>query len=163
MDILSKELVQRTQHELSLLSEEHAQKEIKKIGKNQPHLFSFIEKLIKDVDDQLMETFIRILLAVYTIYSKGRRRIHQISEEELSSCYLDNVNLFKSMEMAHKKFFEKRVKAMISVQPYLLEYVLDTLNDTINIKPGSVTHQEDCGYVYLLIKTIIDVLEEKTR
>jgi hypothetical protein len=163
MNILSKELVQKTQHQLSLLSDEHARKEIKKIGKKQPHLFSFIEKLIKDLDDHLTEAFIKILLAVYTVYSKGRRRIHQISEEELSSYYLANVNLFKSMETAHRRFFEKRIKTMISVQPYLLEYVLDALNETIVIKPGSDKHQEDCGYLYLLIKTIIDVLEEKTR
>ncbi len=91
------------------------------------------------------------------------RRIRQISEEELSSCYMDNVNLFKSMEMAHRKFYEKRVKAMISVQPYLLEYVLDTLNETVAGNRSSTKHQEDCGYLYLLLKSIIDVLEEKTR
>jgi hypothetical protein len=163
MKLLSEELVERTRHEISLYSEDHSIREIKKLGKNQPHLFSFIAEFTQGLGDHAIELCIGMFFAVYNMFQKGhRKKIEQVSEEEIIECYEDNESLFKSMEMAHEKFYERRAKVMVSAQPYVMKYVLETLYETPEEEYISNEHKEDFGYLYLLIKTVIDVLDKKT-
>lgn len=101
-----------------------------------------------------------MFFVVYRIFEKGsKKKIRKISDTEIIKCYESNEKLMERMEGIHEKFMERIVKTQILAQPYVMKYVVDTLMEMPEEEDPVELTDEDIGYLFLLFKTVIDLLD----
>lgn len=164
MKPISADLVDETWQEIALYSPDRATSEMMELGKMQPDLLSFILELTEDLGEQAGELGIYMLLVVHHIFRKGYGKpIRQITPEEIIRCHEENERLMESLETAHEKFFNKVAETQLSPQPYVIKYVVDTLCEPPEDEDIEPLAEEDSGFLFLLLKTVIDVLNRNTN
>ncbi len=167
MEPIPAKLVDKIWQEIALYSSDRATEEMLEFGKVQPDLLSFILEFTEDLDEQAGELGVYILFVVYHIFLKGYgKKIKRVTPEEIVECYENNERLMESLETAHVRFFERVAEVQLSPQPYVIKYVVDTLfevPDDEEDDSNTPLSEEDMGYLFMLLKTAIDVLNLKTN
>jgi hypothetical protein len=163
MEPLPEDLVEKALQEIELYSDDRIAEEIAKLEKKQPNLLSFIVEFTHELDEPVIELGIYLFFAVYYIFQKGyAKKIKRVTIDEIISCFEDNQKLMESMEFAHSKFYERIAEVQISPQPYVIMFVVDALLESPDEEDMEELADEDVGYLFLLLKTVIDVLNKKT-
>lgn len=163
MEPLSEELVDETWQSFEGFSDELAYKEGRKVGASQPGIISFIVEMTEELDEEIRELAIYMFFVVHRMFQRGYgREIGKVTHEEIIRCHTDNEKLMENLGGDYEALFEQIVKMQISEQPYIVRYVVETLFEAgqgaYPILPG----EEDMGYLFLIMKTVIDALNMKT-
>lgn len=161
MELIPEELVEETWQEFADFSPVRAKKETIKVNKKQPYLLTFIIEFTQDLDLEVRELAIYMFYVVCRMFQKGsKKKIKRISPEEIITCYEKNDHLMETLEGAHDKFLERIAEVQLAGQPYVMKYVVETIIENPEEDPVELT-EEDIGYLFLLFKTVVDVLDEK--
>ena len=161
MEPIPEIIVEKTWQEVAGFNPLKANKEMMKIGSNQPDLLAFIMELTRKSDQEVKELAIYMFFVVYRMFQKAKGKIKRISAKEISECYEYNASLMEKLEEAHEKFFDRAVSVQISRQPYVVKYVVDALMEEEEEEGDLTLNEEQKGLLYLLLKTVIDVLDQK--
>ncbi len=102
-----------------------------------------------------------MFLVVYRMFQKAHGKIKKISSEEIIKCYEHNEGLMERLEGAHEKFLDRIASVQTSRQPYVVNYVVEALMEEDEREDAVELTDEQKGFVYLLLKTVIDVLDQK--
>ena len=163
MEPLSEELVEETWQEFASFTPTQVNKEAKKIAKGQSDLLSFMVEFTEELDQEVKELAIYMFFVVNRIFAKGyRKKIKKASPEEIIECYEKNEKLMESLEGAYNRFYERVASVQVSAQPYVIKYVVETLFEYPEEEDPIFISDEDVGFLFLLLKTAIDVLNKKT-
>lgn len=160
MEGIPEEIVEKTWQEFASFSPDRATKEMIKIGKNQPGLLAFMMESAKEMGQEVRELAIYLFLVVYRMFQEAHGKIRKISSEEIIECYKHNEGLMERLERAHDKFLERVASVQTSRQPYVVKYVVDALMEEDEEGALSLTDEQK-GFLFLLLKTVIDVLDQK--
>ncbi|MFC1823751.1 hypothetical protein ACFL9T_13655 [Thermodesulfobacteriota bacterium] len=164
MEPISEELVDETWQEFAGYSPERGQKETIKVNKNQPNLLAFIMEFIQDLDQEVQELGIYMFYVVCRMFQKSSiKSLKTISPEEIINCYEKNERFIESLEGTDEKFFERIAEVQISGQPYVMKYVIETLIEAPEEEEPIVLTEDDVGYLFLLLKTVVDLLDETLK
>ena len=160
MEPIPEELVEETWQECAGFSPTRAQKEIIKVSKNQPDLLAFMLEFTQDLNQEVRELAIYMFYVICRMFQKSARgKIKRISDEEIIECYESNEELMESLEGAHEKFLERIAGVQLLGQPYVMKYVVETLFEAPEGEDPVRLTEQDTGYLFLLFKTIIDLLD----
>lgn len=163
MEPIPEHLVERTRQEVAAYSQDQAASEMRKIGEAQPELLSFMVEFTRDLPLQSIDMGIYLFFVVYRIFEKGYAGdIGQVSDDEIIACYEANADLMESLESAHYRFLERAAEVQLASQPYVIRYVIDSFFEVSDDDETDPVSDEDIGYLFLLLKTVIDVLNGKT-
>jgi hypothetical protein len=164
MEPISEELVEETWQEFAGFSPNRLQKEIIKVSKNQPNLLAFMMEFTQELDQEVIELAVYMFYVVCRMFQKSsKKRIKRISPEKVINCYEKNERLMESLEGAHERFFERIAGIQLSGQPNVIKYVVDTLIEAPEEEDPVALTEEDTGYLFLLLKTVVDLLDETLR
>jgi len=164
MEPISEELVEETWQEFAGYSLGRVQKETIKINKNQPYLLAFMVEFTQDLDQEVKELAVYMFYVVCRMFQKNsKKKLKRISPEKVIKCYEKNEHLIESLEGVHEKFFERIAGVQLSGQPYTMKYVVDTLIEAPEEEDPIALTEEDTGYLFLLLKTVVDLLDETLR
>jgi len=161
MDPIPEAIVEKTWQEVAGFSPDRAKKEMIKIGNNQPDLLAFVMESSKEMGQEVRELAIYMFLVVYRMFQKAHGKIKKISSEEIIECYEHNESLMERLEGADEKFLDRIASVQTSRQPYVVNYVVDALMEEDEGEDAVELTEEQKGFVYLLLKTMIDVLDQK--
>ena len=161
MEPIPEEIVEKTWQEVAGFSPLRANKEMMKIGNNQPELLAFVTELTKEMDQEVKELGIYMFFIVYRMFQKAKGKIKRISAEEITECSERNESLMERLEEAHEKFLDRVASIQISRQPYVVKYVVDALTEEEEGEDALALTEEQKGFLFLLLKTVIDVLDQK--
>ncbi len=163
MEPLSEKLVEETWQEFAGFTPNQVNKEAKKVAKGQPNLLSFMMEFTEELDQGAKELAIYMFFVVNRIFAKGyRKKIKKASPEEIIECYEKNEKLMESLEGAHDKFYERVARVQVSAQPSVIKYVVEALFEVPEEEDPVFISDEDVGFLFLLLKTAIDVLDKDT-
>ena len=95
------------------------------------------------------------------MFQGAHGKIKKISSEEIIECYEHNESLMEGLEGAHDKFLDRIASLQTSTQPYVVKYVADALMEEDEGEDAVQLTEEQKGFLYLLLKTVIDVLDQK--
>lgn len=161
MDVIPEELVEGTWQETADFSPSRAKKEMTKLGETQPDLLTFMMEFTQDLNEEAHQLAIYMFFVVCRMFEKASaKKIDKISSQQIIKCFESNEELMRSLEGAHEKFLERITKARILVQPYVIKYVADTLFEAPEEEDPIHLTNEEIGYLFLLFKTVIDVLDQ---
>jgi len=65
------------------------------------------------------------------------------------------------LEGAHEKFLDRVASVQTSRQPHVVNYVVDALMEEDEGEDAVALTEEQKGFLYLVLKTVIDVLDQK--
>jgi hypothetical protein len=65
------------------------------------------------------------------------------------------------LEGAHERFLDRIASLQTSKQPHVVNYVVDSLIEEDEGKEAVRLTEEQKGFLYLLLKTVVDVLDQK--
>lgn len=163
MEPLSEELVDETWEEFTGFTPEMGYDESVEVSKRQPEILAFIVEMTEDLDEEIKEIAIYMTFVIHRMFQKAYgRTIEPVTFEEIIKCYEDNEKLMESMEVAHDKFLERIAEVQMLAQPYVIRYVVETIFEAADEDPPILLGEEDMGYVFLLMKTVIDLFNVKT-
>ncbi|HDN67928.1 MAG: hypothetical protein J7J91_05885 [Deltaproteobacteria bacterium] len=163
METIPEGLVEETWQEVADFPAEHGDAEMKRFCENQPELVAFMLEFSQGLDHEVKELAIYMLFVIYRIFEKSAKHaIRQISAEEIINCYDSNEKLVVSLEGAHERFLDRIARVHLATQPHVMGYILETLMEGSSEEEESELN-DDIGYLFLLLKTIVDVLDYSTR
>jgi hypothetical protein len=162
MEPIPEEIVEKTWQEVAGFSPDRAKKEMMKIGNSQPELLAFVTESSKEMGQEVRELAIYMFLVVYRMFQKAHGKIKKISSEEIIECYEHNEGLMERLEGADEKFLDRIASVQTSRQPHVVNYVVDSLMEEDDEGEDAVVlTEEQKGFLFLLLKTVIDVLDQK--
>jgi hypothetical protein len=132
-----------------------------KIGNSQPELLAFVTELTKEMDQEVKELGIYMFLVVYRMFQRAHGKIKKVSSEEIIEYYEHNEGLMERLEGAHEKFLDRVASVQTSRQPYVVNYVVDALMEEEEGEDAVALTDEQKGFLFLLLKTVIDTLDGK--
>ena len=163
MEPIPEELVEETWQEIDDFSLDRAHKEMTRTSKNQPDLMAFIMELTQELDQEIRELTTYMTFVVYRMFQQGsRKKIKKISAEEIIDCYEANEDFMESLEGVHEKFLDRIARVQLSGQPYVMRYVVETLMEAPEEEDPVALSDEDIVFLFLLLKTVVDVLDKTT-
>jgi hypothetical protein len=160
METVSEKFVEKTWREVAGLGPNQATKEMQRMGKNQPELLAFLMAMTEDLEPEARELAIYIAFVVYRIFEGSRHRIKKVTSKEIIGCYESNEDLMGNLIGAHAKFIDGIAEIQISKQPYVMEYVVDTLMEESEEGEGDELTDADKGVLFLLLKTVVDLFDK---
>ncbi|NVM21591.1 MAG: hypothetical protein HWN68_07410 [Desulfobacterales bacterium] len=170
MNVISEELVEETWQEVAGFSPDLSSAEMTKFCGKQPELVAFVVEFLEDSDQQLREFATYMLFVVYRMFEKNTtKEIRKISAEEIIKYYDSNEDLVANLEGVDDRFLNRIAKVQLAGQPYVMKYVLEVLMDIPEEEKEEEEKQlvamrdDDIGYLFLLLKTVVDVLDYATQ
>lgn len=161
MGPIPEEIVEKTWQEVADFSPLRANKEMMKIGNNQPELLAFMMESSKEMRQEVRELGIYMFVVVYRMFQKAYGKIKKISSEEIIECYEHNEGIMERLEGAHEKFLDRITSVQTSSQPYVVKYVVDALMEEDEEGDALALTDEQKGFLFLMLQTVIDVLDQK--
>ena len=162
MEPIPERIVEKTWQEVAGFSPDKAKKEMLKIGNSQPELLAFVMESAKEMSREARELAIYMFLVVYRMFQGSHEKIKKISSKEIIECYEHNEGLMERLKGAHEKFLDRIASVQTSRQPHVVNYVVDALMEGDDESGDAVVlTEEQKGFLYLLLKTVIDVLDQK--
>jgi hypothetical protein len=161
MELIPEEIVEKTWQEVAGFSPIRANKEIMEIGNDQPELLAFVTASIEEMGQEVRELGIYMFFVVSRMFQKAQGKIKRISSEEIIKCHELNESFMERLEGAHEKFLDRAASIQISKQPHVMKYVIDALMESEEGEDAVQLTDEHKGFLFLLLKTVIDVLDQK--
>ena len=161
MEPIPEEIVEKAWQEVAGFSPDRAKKEMMKIGNSQPELLAFMTESSREMGQEVRELAIYMFLVVYRMFQQAHGKIKKISSGEIIECYERNEGLMERLEGAHEKFLDRVARVQTSRQPYVANYVVDALMEDDEGEDAVALTEEQKGFLFLLLKTVIDVLDQK--
>ena len=163
MEIIPEDLVIETWQEVSEFTAERARAEMTRVSKIQPNLVSFMVEFTQDLEPEVTELALFWFFNVYRMFQKGvRKPLIQVDHEIIVDCYESNETLIESLERAHERFVERIASVQLLNQPYVMKYVVEALFEDRQEKEDLELTEDDTGYLFLLLKTVVDALNKTT-
>lgn len=160
---LPEEVVVETAKEFSGLTPQQLSDETEDISISQPGILSFITEFTEDLDTGIRDLTIYIFIVIYSMFEAGYGdNIEEISFEETIESYENNAALMDRMNGSNDRIYQNMAKVQMSAQPYVIKYVVETLYNASQAEDPVLFSEEDMSYLFLLLKSIIDVLNRKT-
>lgn len=160
MEPISEKFVEKTWQEVAGYSPNRASKEMQEFGKNQPELLAFLMSLTEDLELEVRELAIYIAFVVYRIFEGSRKKIKKITSKEIIGCYEYNEDLIGRLEGADEKFLDRIAGIQVAKQPYVMKYIVDALIEESEEGDDVELTDEDKGFLFLLLKTMVDLLDK---
>ena len=161
MELIPEEIVEKTWQEVAGFSPIRANKEIMKIGNDQPELLAFVTASTEEMGQEVRELGIYMFFVVSRMFQKAQGKIKRISSEEIINRHEHNESLLERLEGAHDKFLDRIASIQISKQPHVMKYVIDALMEEEEGEDVGQLTDEDKSFLFLILKTVIDVLDQK--
>ncbi len=161
MKPISEPIVEETWQEFAGFTPNKAKKELVKIDNTQPDLLAFVMESSQEMAQEVRELAIYLFVVVYRMFQQSEGKIKRISPEEINECYQQNEGLMERLEGADEKFLDRITSVQTFKQPYVVQYVVDALMEEDEGEDALVLTDEQKGFLFLLLKTVIDVLDLK--
>lgn len=162
MEAISEELVNKTRKEIAALSREEANREMLRTCESQPDLVAYMTKMTEGRKTDVQELAIYLLFAINRIFKKGAgRNLNRIGAKNITKFHENNLQLMKRLEADHNEFVSRAARIQLAGQPHVMKYLVGAL-----VKPTSgdvpiELNDEEKGFLYVLLKTSVDLLDEK--
>ena len=160
MEPIPERIVEKTWQEVAGFSPDRAKKEMMKIGNSQSELLAFVAESAKEIGQEVRELAIYIFFVVYRMFQESHGKIKKISSEEIIEYYEHNEDQIKKLEGAHDRFLDRIASVQTSRQPYVVKYVVDALMEEDEGGEAVALTDEQKGFLFLLLKTVIDALDQ---
>ncbi len=161
MNFIPEAVVEKTWQEVAGFSPARAKRELMKLANSQPELLTFLKEFTKEWNREVGELAIYMFVVVYRMFQDTYGKIQRICPRDIIEFYEHNEAVMDILVGAHKKFLDRVAALEGAKQPYVVKYVADTIMEEQEGENAVAFSDEERGLLFLLLKTVIDVLDQK--
>jgi hypothetical protein len=134
---------------------------MKRAGMHQRHLLSFVVVFTEELRPEVHELAVFLYFVIYRIFHKATPgKIRPIKGSKIERCWERNEGLLAGLAEAHPRFLEKVVIDEAAGQPFVVKGLVEAIMSApLGDDPINLT-EEESGTLYLVLKTVIDVLDD---
>lgn len=159
--IISQTIVDQTWRDVSEMSAAKAEREVVRLTKRQPDLFTFVATWTQDLSRDAAELALYLFYTIYRMFEQGApRKLRRIHSREIIQCYEANESLLEKLEGADERFLERAAMVQSSRQPHVIGSVVEALMEAPTWDSPLTIDDNEFGLVFLTLKTIIDTLDD---
>jgi hypothetical protein len=162
VEIISKEVVEKTWKDMAATSLRDAPAIAKRFQKLQPFLSTYLLAVGGDeLNRDERELLFYLGLVVWKIMAKGDKKLEEVSSEAIEEAEKKNLNMVNYLSEENKDFdFIKTVESIIKEynQKNVLKYVVEALEEH-DPEEGNL-RDESIGPMFIYLKTVIDCLDQ---
>ncbi len=159
MEIISKNIAEKTWKDAAGLSPEQAGREMTRLSREQPDLLAFIMGFTDDHDQEVRELALYFTFVVCRMFQASPARIRKISQKEIIESLKANEELLKSTEKAPGTFPGSIAGVKLTVQPHVMQYVIDALMEGPEEADFKPLGNEDKLFIFLLLKIAVELFD----
>lgn len=134
-------------------------------SKRQPNILSFMMEFTQDLDQAAAELGLYMAYVVWQMFETAYgKRYPKANVREIIGAYEANENWLMQFENVDERLLMRRMQNDPHLpQMNVIGYVVEALFETPEADDPDVVElsDEDRGYLFLLLKTVIDVLDKK--
>ena len=135
------------------------------MGREQGDLLAFVLESTVDMGRGSHELAVYLFFTVFRMFQKVHGKgITPISSGQVVTYYESNENLMEKLEGAHDKCLDRIAGIQIAEQPHVMKYVVEALvepeEEDEDLKELT---EEDKGLLFLVLKTVVELLSYATE
>jgi hypothetical protein len=161
MSQITPQVLETVWEEVNGLSPEGGRKEIDRVAQSQPHLLPFVLAMLHDCRPQAQELGVYLCYLVLRVFEHGSRtRLPRVRGAALERQLERNEEAMSRLEGGPPRGLEAAAAAELSRQPEVVKLVVEALMEPPEETDGVALTDEEKGAMFLVLKTVIDVLDE---
>lgn len=160
MEAISEAMVEETWNEVGELPPDEAQNQVQGLWKRQPELMRFMVELTEEVSEGACELAFYLFFVVVRMFEKAYGSgVQEVTIDGIVESFEANQEFLERLAMVQEKFLERLSDPALWEQPYVLRYVVEALMEVSEAEEDPVElSEQEFGYLFLLLKTVIDAL-----
>ena len=168
MECISEKSVEQTWQTVADLAPDAAATEMMSFASQQPHLLGFVTAFLEELQDDAREMGTYLLFVVYKMFENSTTdKITTVQPDAIKDQYEANQELLLDMETDgdDQQTLEDWADLESSTQPWVFRYVTEALlepDDDLPEEERISLSEEEFGEVLILLKTVIDVVDQAT-
>ncbi|RMH23361.1 MAG: hypothetical protein D6696_00760 [Acidobacteria bacterium] len=160
--MISEEIVEQCWREAATLPPRRARNEMTRIARRQPHLLTFVTLTTQELSRDANELAVYLFFVVYRMFEKAATgTIQRVASDRIIERFEENEAAVQQLEGAHDRFFQRAAQLQAASQPWVVQYIVDALLEPDEENPVELDAFE-VGILYLILKTVVDVLDESS-
>lgn len=161
MEPIREALVEETWQEVATFSPRKAEQAMERTAKKQRELIAFLHAYTEDLSREAAELGFYMFFTIYRMFERGSgERIKPVKSGRIERCLDQNEDLLSRLEGAHARFVERVAQVEASRQPHVMRYLVETLIEAPEGEDPVFLTEEESGTLFLILKTIIDILDQ---
>lgn len=161
MASIPQEIVESTSMRVGEMPPRDARRAMERAAGQQPALLAYVMAATQDERAPVHELAIYLYFVVLQIFEAGAgSRVPEIGMDAVESRAEANEDALERLETAQEGFVERAAEVATARQPFVLRYVVDALFAPREDDPDAALDEEEAGFVFLILKTVIDLLDE---
>lgn len=159
------EMVERTWKDMGAYTEEDMFQQMGELGDDQPQLLAFMSQFTEHLDEAAEGLAIYLFFVVYRMFRSAHGgEMPTVTPDEVIEAYEYNEKVLEGLEDASGDFWTATAREEMASQPHVVRYVVEALFEAPEDEElkDSLSEEEE-GYIFLLLKTVIDALDKKTE
>ena len=167
MECITEETVDRTWQSIAELSPDDAATQMMSFANAQPHLLGFVTVFLEELDDDARELGTYLLFVVYKMFeNSSTTTVPMMEPTDIQTQHEANQEFLLAIDPDDESSMEEMAYLESSKQPWVYRYVTEALleeeDDVPEEERVSLT-EDEFGEIFLVLKTVIDVLDSKTN
>lgn len=131
-----------------------------KVASRQSELVSCVLEYLEDEDEDAAELGFYMFSVLCLMYEKAcKTKLKRISGSKLARALERNEDFAGNLEDADERFIERVAATQLERQPHVMKYVVETILEPEDDEYVDLT-EEAIGAIYLLMLSVIDVLDD---
>ena len=166
MECISQAIVDETWQAVADLPPEDAAQVMFSFSEAQPNLFGFVLSFAEEMEGEAGELCTYLLYVVYQMFANASASpMPMISDEEIETQYQQTCQLLQRLHELDEDEHTAGMEVEIQHQPHVFQYVSDALFGVDDDEPDdeSEISEEDGGEIFMMMKCVIDALDEATN
>ena len=160
MDIIPYEFIESLQQEIDEMVPMDSQNKMKEVYLDQPNLSQYIVDFNDDLDDELNKYTLYLFSIIYLAIKKFyRKTLPVISDKDIIKAHEHNVDLMDKLETSHEVFITRMAETNLNKQPGIYRFITESIFEELG-EIFDVTEEEE-GWIFLVLKSTIDILNDK--
>jgi hypothetical protein len=161
VSVVLEDQVEAAAEEVCELMDVRVDTEMTRATSQQPELFAFLMELTEGHGLPAHELAIFLYVVILRAFAKtASRDIRPIEPAAIQKRLEENEALLARLDGAHPRFLERMALSEISKQPFVVQYLVEALVDAPYGEDPVELSEEESGTLFLVLKTVIDVLDE---
>lgn len=158
---VSEHTIQQVAEETNQLDPETLFARMDHLSEVQPNLLGFMVEFTQELSQPAREQAMYLFFVTYRTFREAHDGdLPTITPEVVIDAFEYNEDMLEGLQDAPSDFWSATAREEAASQPYLVRYVVEGLFATsAEAEPAEELNEEEQGYLFLLLKTVIDALD----
>ena len=162
MEIIPYEFIDTIQKQIDEMNLEDSQSEMKNVYLEKPNISEYIVAMNEDLDDELNKYSLYLFSVIYiAIKNFYQKKLQIVTDEIIIKCHENNIDLLKKLENSHEAFINRIAETNLKRQPGIYRFISQSIFEELQ-EMSEITEDEE-GWIFLILKSAIDALDENIK